>query len=74
VTEQRVLIADLVIHKYLSDSKPNWSAADDSAIRPRYWAFRNENPSVKYLERWATNLGHPDLPERIEQVANEFRD
>lgn len=24
--------------------------------------FVNENPGVKHLERWATDLGHPDLP------------
>jgi hypothetical protein len=74
MTEPRDIIANLVIHKYLRDTNPTWTNVDESVIRPRYWSFRKANPSVEHLEQGAADLGHPNLPGRIEQLANEFRD
>jgi hypothetical protein len=73
MTEQRTVIADFVIHRYLDQTKPNWTAADDALLRGKYASFRKADPSVSAFEQWATNLGHPDFEERHDHVVAQFR-
>ena len=73
MTEQRVLIRDFVIHRYLRQVKPNWSTADAALVENRYWAFRKANPAVVDPEQWATHLNHPEFPSRLDRLVGEFR-